>query len=166
MFRNPLKPVLELKSSVGRYLTRWTPVYSKTSDNEPGWIARHIGNLYLHRMEGPDPDRCPHNHPFRAVCLVLRGGYRQTVHARVPRSSRWSTRISWVSWFNVLRADEYHKITYVVPGTWTLCITGPVFRQWGFLMASGRHMHCRPYLNLKNGQRSDDPSARRNGGVN
>lgn len=149
--RNLLEPTLRLTNPItgGLYLTRWqlfTPY---------GWFTRWVCQVQLHVMSGPDPDRHMHNHPWFAVCFVLRGGYLQKV-----MSPRWGNRRRGVRvrFVNVLRLGDYHKIVSVLPGTVTVCVCGPAFRSWGF-MVNGENVHWRKYLGLENGQKSDDPTA-------
>jgi hypothetical protein len=150
--RNPLKPVLELRANGAKYLTRWSlftphsaePGTSPTSRLSRWWVE-NVGNVYLHRLHGPDPDRAVHNHPWRAVCLVLRGGYMQIKHTQNANGST-TVRYEFVGGVNHLRWNEYHKIVSVRPNTWTLCVHGPVRRVWGFLTSAG-HVDHATYLN-------------------
>lgn len=156
--RNILKPVLKLYSQSGeQYLTRWSLLAPKADEVHAEWkqgrisqwLCENVGQVYLHKIDGPDPDRNPHDHPWLALCFVLWGGYCQFRHGR------GMSRFEGVRWFNYLRRDEYHRILSVRPNTWTLCFCGPVFRSWGFLMSDGRHMPWREYLGLTRGERSD-----------
>lgn len=126
------KPLLTLTRADGRvYMTRWALVWFR-------WWP--WGSIYLHRLSAPDPDPHPHNHPWNAIVLVLWGrGYRQMVDS--PR--KYAHERVWR--FNRLGA-EYHRITELLsPTVWTLTITGPRVRSWGFLV-DGRHMHWRDYV--------------------
>jgi len=131
------------------YLSRWV-LFSCV------WFS-----VYLHRIHAPDPGREGHNHPWRAICIVLRGWY---IHARQawyesadpdPDFSFWKPPFAeHVRWINVLRRDEYHRITRVSPNLWTLCITGPRFhdRDWTFLV-DGKPMSWREYIEkARNGE--------------
>lgn len=113
------EPYLTLRRPNGQaYLTRWCFVQSR-------WCS-----IYLHRIDGPDPDRDLHNHPWDAIVLVLRkpGKYIQEV-----APSLWaSVTVQDVGRVNLLGAG-YHAIREIAPGTWTLCICGPrQARGWGF----------------------------------
>jgi hypothetical protein len=85
---------------------------------------RGVGSVRVHHWLGPDDDRAFHDHPWWFVTLVLRGGYTDhhpggTEHLEAP-TVRY-------------RPAEYQH--YVIPdpgGAWTLLITGPKVRSWGF----------------------------------
>lgn len=143
-----------------RYLTRWNLGYKwdrflRAQGCRKGGTPRsphHTSRTALvHHIEGPDPDRAPHNHPWPAIAIVLWGGYDQLVSARPATwrtvdAVRWAERLETVRWFNVLRVDEYHRIIRVRPNTWTITFTGRLLpRGWGFLV-NGQHVDHKPYL--------------------
>lgn len=113
----------------GAYLNRW-------------WVIprNRFFNVYLHQFLRDDDDRALHDHPWVWCSLLLRGGYVEHtiraggVHQRRTRSAP-SVKFSLPS-----RAHrvELFKVTPRIPGPayplscWTLFITGPVVRQWGF----------------------------------
>lgn len=83
-----------------------------------------FGSVRVHHWLGPDDDRAFHDHPWWFATIVLRGGY--TDHG--PDGD------------DVLRAGSVrfrparHRHT-VVPaprGAWTVLVTGPATRRWGF----------------------------------
>jgi hypothetical protein len=174
--RNLLAPVLRLVNprTHENYLTRWSLLTPKEDETKvewkqgpiQKWLVENVGQVYLHKIDGPDPDKAPHNHPWLAVCFVLRGGYVQQRYWRNTDDDWQAFPIAYsaaerVCWVNVLGLREYHRIVSVKPGMWTLCICGPAFRSWGFLMSSGRHMGWREYLGLTRGERSDHGGGRR-----
>jgi hypothetical protein len=88
-----------------------------------------FGSLRVHHWLKPDDDRAFHDHPWWFITLVVRGGYtdRQPVGDGVIAN-------------DVLRAGSVryrpalHRHT-VVPGprgAWTVMVTGPKSRPWGF----------------------------------
>jgi hypothetical protein len=91
-------------------------------------------NVYLHRFLRDDDDRAPHDHPWRSWSLLLRGCYvEQTADGR---------RTLYRAGSVVRRSAEYaHRVE--LPGgrpCWTLFVTGPVVREWGFHCPAGwRH---------------------------
>lgn len=93
-------------------------------------------NIYLHNILHDDDDRALHDHPWANMSLVLKGGYWEVT----PTGKFWRGRGSIV----FRRATEAHRLalswdsrtTYGSP-CWTLFITGPVVREWGF--------HCRTH---------------------
>lgn len=87
-------------------------------------VEAPFGSVRLHHWTAPDDDRAFHDHPWWFITLVLRGGYAD----RGPDGD------------DVLRAGSVrfrralHRHT-VVPGphgAWTLMVTGPRARPWGF----------------------------------
>jgi hypothetical protein len=93
-------------------------------------------NVYLHRFTGSDDDRALHDHPWPSMSLLLRGG--MTEHFRTPGGERWRT-LPWLR--PVFRRAEFaHRLALRHGPAWTLFITGPKVREWGFLCAGGwRH---------------------------
>lgn len=94
------------------------------------WMFGHkrVGSIRLHHWLGRDDDRAPHDHPWSFVTVVLRGGYIDC--ARVgpalvgDRLRRGSVRYR--------PALHQHTVVPDTGGCWTLVLTGPVRRNWGF----------------------------------
>jgi hypothetical protein len=100
------------------YVVRWS-------------VQTPFGSVRLHHWLGPDDDRAYHDHPWWFVTLVLRG--------------RYADKSPWIDGrqrggFDYLKAGSIrfrpalHQHT-VVPGkggAWTLLVTGPPTRAWGF----------------------------------
>lgn len=99
------------------------------------WIIprNRFFNIYLHQMLHDDDDRALHDHPWWSLSLCLRGvigevyadgKYHCTRMIRrgkiVPRSGRAA-----------------HRLTLPEGEAWTLFITGPRFREWGFHCPKG-----------------------------
>ncbi len=104
------------------YLIRWR-------------IETPIGSVRLHHWLGPDDERAFHDHPWWFVTVVLRGGY--TDHscvdhwhgdAHIPECDdhlrRFSVRYRPAQYRHWVEPDE--------GGCWTLLLTGPRSRYWGF----------------------------------
>lgn len=109
--------------------------------------------VFLHRIYKADKGRNLHNHPWVGVCLVLRGRYRQLRTGSFPKTN-W-LHSNKVRFFNYLNKDMYHRITWVSPNLWTLCVAGPYFRDWGFIV-DGVHIPWRTHLNLPEEATLDD----------
>ena len=89
-----------------------------------------IFNLYLHQFRRSDDDRALHDHPWANCSILLRGTYtehtiaqggihrRQILHAGSVRL-RWTGRIA-------------HRVELHDGPCWSLFITGPRYRPWGF----------------------------------
>lgn len=109
------KFILKLNEKLGLdtcpYLIRWR--------FETPW-----GSIRLHHWLAPDDPRHRHDHPWSFVTFVLKGGYTDLSpsgdqHLKAPA---------------VQHRDATHQHT-VVPdegGAWTVIVTGPKIREWGF----------------------------------
>lgn len=112
-------------------------------------------HIYVHRIHFPDPDRHVHNHPWRAQCLILWGGYVEEVVTPAPVRSGLRNFLDDTTEFraharadvNTLADNEYHRIVDVLPGTWSLLLGGRRFRPWGFLV-DGEHVDDHEYARL------------------
>lgn len=83
-------------------------------------------NVYLHCFLRSDKD-VPHDHPWASLSVMLEG---VAVERRPGKEDRDIVAGDWV----YRRASFAHQI--VVPdqsGVWTLFMTGPKVRDWGFL---------------------------------
>lgn len=107
--------------------------------------------VFLHRTFRADPGRDVHNHPWPwAGTFVLWGGYVQLIKERLPTgyySERFVRVDRWTWHRDGFYPNQYHRIVSVKPNTWTLFVTGPRLRDWGFLVR-GAHIRWRPYLGL------------------
>jgi len=103
-------------------------------------VQTPLFGVYLHRIHQPDQDRDPHDHPWPFVSFVLSGGYtervwadkkrrRNDLHSMEFRRGRWS--------LHRMRADRAHRILSVEDQLWTLVLTGPRKRDWGFWTRDG-----------------------------
>jgi hypothetical protein len=100
------------------YLRRW-------------WLVPRnpILNVYLHNMVGDDADAL-HDHKYLSLSLMLDGRMIEQyqrwppiseVWSDVLRPGRWRLRSPWMA----------HRLIVVKP-SWTLFITGPYVKGWGF----------------------------------
>ncbi len=86
-------------------------------------------NIYLHEFCRSDDDRALHDHPWFWLSLILDGEYSEHriraggVATRVLRT-QGSIRVAapWTA----------HRVELTVGRVWTLFITGPRLRVWGF----------------------------------
>lgn len=92
-------------------------------------------NVYLHFFLRSDDDRALHDHPWWSVSLLLGGAL--TEHT-IARGGIHQHRPLRAGAFRVRSARFAHRIE-VRPGesAWTLFITGPVIRKWGFHCPNG-----------------------------
>lgn len=107
----------------------------------------HLGALandrraYLHHIVRSDIDDF-HDHPWENTSVILAGGYWE-----VTPEGRW-----WRARGDVIQrsARALHRIE-LEPGLepWSLFITGPKVREWGFQHPQCGWMEWRPYLAMK-----------------
>lgn len=116
-------------------------------------------NIYVHKFLRSDDDRALHDHPWWFVSLVLRGGYvevHEADHGKTMALCRTSI-LDWGSPFRsrmvafrpatwrhrVVLPHELRQVQYadgtwsretqmVEKPCWTLIVTGPKVREWGF----------------------------------
>lgn len=91
-------------------------------------------NIYLHQIRRDDDDRALHDHPWWNISIVLRGGYEEIT----AKGRKWRGRGSVV----FRRAASAHRLALPVRDggiryCWSLFITGPVVRTWGFHCPQG-----------------------------
>ena len=112
------------------YLTRWHLV------RKNDWF-----NVYLHNFARGDADRELHDHPWANVSIVLRGRYLEEVPAgdwRMYEHGRPTTFLVRESGSIVFRrAGQMHRLHVDQPPCWSLFITGPKVRNWGFYTVRG-----------------------------
>jgi len=132
---NPLRifhrePDFYIGGTENPYLLRW-------------WIIprNRFFNIYLHKFLRDDDDRALHDHPWVSCSIVLSGGYTEYLKGGKKK---------WRVPFNIIfrRAVTAHRIRLfreidsftgkMRPTTaWTLFITGPKIREWGFHCPKG-----------------------------
>lgn len=96
------------------YVIRWRV--------ETPWFS-----VRLHHWLGPDDDRAFHDHPWDFTTLVLKGGYTDHSPNFWPHGEHLGAGA-------IRRREAEHQHT-VVPdpgGAWTVIVTGPRRRAWGF----------------------------------
>lgn len=113
------QPDFIVGGSVNPYLHRWFVI-----------PRNPVFNIYLHRFLRSDDDRALHDHPWWNLSIVLKGEYTEhTIAAggihqrRVMRAGQW--RIRW-------SGRQAHRIELHKGTCWTLFVTGPRYRTWGF----------------------------------
>lgn len=82
-------------------------------------------NIYLHQFCDSDDDTALHDHPWSFLSLILNGSYREI--------SQTGTHIRRAGSIAIRRASGRHRVQLIdASPVWTLVITGPKARQWGF----------------------------------
>ena len=120
--------VLEEQGSV--YLMRWWVLPRNR------WL-----NVYLHQFASSDESRALHDHPwaFNASWLLCGVYLEHTINrggihvARALEAGRFRLRIGAAP----------HRLELVSPRAWTLFVTGPAYRKWGFHCPHGFVPHDR-----------------------
>lgn len=128
------------------HLTPWSAWFRTGVDVAalPWWqrVFRRLPNVYLHKIVRSDDDRALHCHPWANASLILWGGYVEVVpfsqgqaalddhHGRIHRIRRRPGQ------FIRRAAGDRHRLEVARP-CWSLFITGPKHREWGFYCKHG-----------------------------
>jgi hypothetical protein len=95
-------------------------------------------NIYLHHICRSDDDRALHNHPWINLSILLRGAYLEVTPKGtimrlrgdfILRGTQARHRLQLLS---PLSVPPFLKTYPLAFETWTLFITGPWMRPWGF----------------------------------
>jgi hypothetical protein len=91
-------------------------------------------NIYLHHFLKSDDDRALHDHPWINMSLLLTGKYiEHTISAGGVHN-----RKEYSAGAIKFRGAKYaHRVELTDGPCWSLFITGPVMREWGFHCPSG-----------------------------
>lgn len=105
-----------------------------------GWLGLMLPSAYLHCFMRSDDDRALHDHPWLWCSILLRGSYVEWCRPEpgigcplpyiVRRFNAGSVRCHWPTFAHRLVIDRGATC-------WTLFITGPRVRTWGFLCPKG-----------------------------
>lgn len=89
-------------------------------------------NVYLHKFTGSDDPRALHDHPWYSVSLLLKGEI-------IEHSFKGVRHIPRI--LPIFRTAKFaHRLELVKGPVWTIFITGPRIREWGFYCPNGwRH---------------------------
>ncbi len=108
------------------YLRRW-------------WVIprNRIFNIYLHQFLRSDDDRALHDHPWLNASILLRGEY--TEHT-IQRGGINMRKVYKAGAIKLRLAVAAHRVELHAGECWSLFITGPAIRSWGFHCPAGwRH---------------------------
>lgn len=106
------------------------------------WIIprNKIFNIYLHHMLHDDDDRAPHDHPWWSLSLCLDGRIHEYeyLHRKRPNGDQAFKLNKIVAGDFKWRGTKFaHRLTLPDGEAWTLFITGPNVRTWGFHCPKG-----------------------------
>lgn len=87
-------------------------------------------NIYLHHFCRSDDDRALHDHPWANCSVLLAGEY--TEHTIAPGGIHRRQVLRAGSVRLRLSGKVAHRIELHKGACWTLFITGPRYREWGF----------------------------------
>ncbi len=105
------------RTDIGDYMHRWV-------------IETPFGALRLHHILRSDEARGLHDHPWSFWTFLLTGGYTEVTRPaggleRCQDCRRFS--------FRFVPAETAHRLILTRP-VWTLVLTGPKVRDWGFII--------------------------------
>lgn len=92
-------------------------------------------NAYLHKFVADD-DEVPHDHPWKFVSIILKGSYIEHLDGGL-KGFRGRFSIGF------RRADHRHRVELPIDDEgnkipcWTIILTGPKCRDWGFWCPQG-----------------------------
>lgn len=112
-------PDFVIGSRENPYLLRW-------------WVLprNRFFNVYLHRFLRSDDDRALHDHPWMNVSVLLRGRYVEHTIAAGGINVR-TERVAPTLKVRFSGAHA-HRLELIDGECWTLFMTGPRYREWGF----------------------------------
>lgn len=134
------KPDVVIGGANKPYLLRW-------------WIIprNRFFNIYLHKFLRDDDDRALHDHPWASCSIILRSGYIEHLPGGVQKVRkpghivfRRATQAHRVELNLKLKFVDFMEngwlrtsiVSQKIPA-WTIFITGPKVRDWGFLCPQG-----------------------------
>jgi hypothetical protein len=101
----------ELTCQTGVYVRRW-------------YVETPFFSVRLHHWLHSDDDRNLHDHPWWFVSFVLSGGYIDVTETKAEYLHAGDIRYR--------PAFHQHSVQVDDGGAWTLLVTGPKIRKWGF----------------------------------
>lgn len=130
-------PDVEIGGHENPYLRRWWLIPRNR------WL-----NVYLHEFCRSDDDRALHDHPWWNLSILLRGQYIEHTIADGGINVRTERQAGDVKFRS---ADAAHRIELSDGHCWTLFLTGPRLREWGFHCPRG-WVHWRDFTSGPNGE--------------
>lgn len=122
-----------------RWVTRRKPDFVIGDPSRPymrrWWVIPRnpIFNIYLHNILRDDDDRALHDHPWLNLSIVLAGGYFDVTADRGGHLHK-----KWVAPGSIKFRSPWTAHRLVAPSpAWSLFITGPKMRVWGFFCPKG-----------------------------
>lgn len=85
--------------------------------------------IRVHKWLCSDDDRAMHDHPYWMLLAVLKGGYKDVTPDEVEILKAGAIRFR--------RSKHIHTVQLTESPTWTVLLTGPPLRRWGFWVDGG-----------------------------
>jgi hypothetical protein len=151
------------------YMNRWWLFngYRRGLDGQMHKPFEWLPSVRVHHILRKDFDRVPHDHPWDARTIILKGWYKEVRLFKFPTFTGLQKGAdgSLASSFRIreegllysrkvgdtatLKFNEYHTVTEVSPGgVWTLFFTWKYQGGWGFWV-DGKKVPYREYLEKK-----------------
>lgn len=89
-----------------------------------------VFNIYVHLFLRSDDDRALHDHPWANLSILLKGEYIE--HQIAAGGINKRTRRVAGDWHFRPSGRIAHRVEINKEPCWTLFITGPRYRKWGF----------------------------------
>ena len=134
----------------------WSPEYIGGKENPYliRWFMiprNRLFNIYFHKFCRSDDDRALHDHPWASCSIILKGAYIEVTKSKSPLkhydyarkksgaiSFRRASKAHCIKLFN-RQLSNCGELEIPIP-VWTLFLTGPKVREWGFHCPKGwRH---------------------------
>ena len=135
--RPPDEVIGETLAGRADYMRRWF-IIPHARDRGHWWFMKR-GNAFLHNFNRSDDDRALHDHPWWNVSILLSGSYRE-------HGPNGSSKLRRPGNIVVRGAMSAHRVELLRDAegrelpVWTIFLTGPKTRDWGFLCPKGwRH---------------------------
>jgi len=132
------------------YMNRWWLFnsYRKGLDGQMHKTFEWLPSVRVHHILRKDFDRVPHDHPWDARTIILKGWHTK-LRCLHPDQTIALTRTRSVGDTATLKFNEYHTVTEVSPGgVWTLFFTWKYQGDWSFWV-DGKKVPYREYLEKK-----------------
>lgn len=157
---HPRKPDFLIGGSTNPYMRRW-------------WVIprNKYFNIYLHHFLRSDDDRALHDHPWWNMSILLWGKYiehmpRDPVAYKAGRNRAHIQKLRSAPFIYMRGAEAIHRVELLKRDcgchegqhcpeqkekpVWTLFITGPKWREWGFWCPKG-FKHYQDYTKTTKG---------------
>lgn len=113
-------------------------------------------NVFLHKFVRDDDDRALHDHPWPFCSIMIRGKYLEvTGESEVDVAERYAPSICFrranhkhrVVLWNLIDVVNDKLVSAKIP-CWTIIVTGPQSRTWGFWCKENRFVPWYDFVDL------------------